>query len=53
MLRDLIEHHLGGTRSPLAEWLLDDDREEVCIRVEPAVVHSWDYTERMRGSDEE
>ena len=53
VLRDLIERYLGGTDSPLAAWLLDDDREEVCIRVEPAAVHSWDYTERMRASDEE
>ncbi|ESP87428.1 pyridoxamine 5'-phosphate oxidase family protein [Candidatus Halobonum tyrrellensis] len=53
-LRDLIERYLDGTDSPLAERLLDDDREEVRIRVEPAVIHSWDYTERMSAprSDE-
>lgn len=46
-LRDLIERYLGGTDSSLAEWLLDDDREEVRIRIEPRVIYSWDYSERM------
>lgn len=48
VLRSLVERYLGGTDSRLARRLLDDDREEVRIRVDPAVVFSWDYTERMR-----
>lgn len=49
VLRDLVERYLGGTDSSLGEWLLDDARAEVRIRVQPRVIHSWDYTDRMRG----
>lgn len=48
VLRDLVERYLGGTDSSLARWLLSDDREEVRIRIEPDVVYSWDYSDRMR-----
>ncbi|WP_255171102.1 pyridoxamine 5'-phosphate oxidase family protein [Natrononativus amylolyticus] len=51
-LRALLERYLGGTETPLAERLLDEDREEVRIRLEPATVYSWDYTARMRSADE-
>jgi nitroimidazol reductase NimA-like FMN-containing flavoprotein (pyridoxamine 5'-phosphate oxidase superfamily) len=47
VLRDLVERYLGGTDSSLAEWLLEDDREEVAIRIEPNEIYSWDYSERM------
>ncbi|WP_222916597.1 pyridoxamine 5'-phosphate oxidase family protein [Natrinema sp. SYSU A 869] len=47
VLRDLVERYLGGTDSSLAEWLLDEDREEVGIRIEPREIYSWDYSERM------
>ncbi|QLK27842.1 pyridoxamine 5'-phosphate oxidase family protein [Natrinema zhouii] len=50
VLRDLIERYLGGTDSSLARRLLDDDRDEVRIRLEPRTVYSWDYSERM-GTD--
>ncbi len=46
-LRALIERYLGDTDSSLAEWLLDDDREEVRIHVHPQVIYSWDYSDRM------
>ena len=46
-LRDLIERYLGGTDSPLAEWLLNDERDEVRIRIQPRVIYSWDYSDRM------
>jgi nitroimidazol reductase NimA-like FMN-containing flavoprotein (pyridoxamine 5'-phosphate oxidase superfamily) len=52
VLRDLVERYLGGTDSELAGRLLDDEREEVRIRINPRVVYSWDYTERMRDSAE-
>lgn len=53
VLRDLIEHYLGETDSSLARRLLDDDRDEVRIRLEPRTVYSWDYSERMKkGSSE-
>jgi len=47
VLRALIERYLDGTDSPLAEWLLDDARDEIRIRIQPRVIYSWDYTERM------
>lgn len=53
VLRDLMERYLGGTESSLAEWLLADEREEIRIRIQPRVVYSWDYTERMRELVEE
>jgi nitroimidazol reductase NimA-like FMN-containing flavoprotein (pyridoxamine 5'-phosphate oxidase superfamily) len=46
-LRALIERYLGGTDSELAEWLLDPAREEVRIRIDPAKVYSWDFSDRM------
>lgn len=49
LLRALLERYLGGTDSELATWLLDEEREEVRIRVEPRRLHSWDYTGRMGG----
>ena len=48
VLRDLTERYLGGTDSRLARRLLDDDREEVVIRIDPEEIYSWDYTERMK-----
>lgn len=47
VLRSLLERYLRGTDSRLADRLLDDDREEVAIRLEPDRLCSWDYTERM------
>jgi hypothetical protein len=47
VLRDLLERYLGGTDSELAEWLLDDDREEVRVRIDPRRIYSWDYSDRM------
>ncbi|GGM55275.1 nitroimidazol reductase NimA-like FMN-containing flavoprotein (pyridoxamine 5'-phosphate oxidase superfamily) [Halarchaeum rubridurum] len=47
LLRSLITRYLGGTDSELARSLLDADREEVRVEIDPAEVYSWDYTERM------
>jgi len=47
VLRTLIERYLGGTDSDLAQRLLAPSRAEVRIRIEPARLHSWDYSERM------
>ena len=46
-LRALLERYLGDTESELARELLDDEREEVTITVEPAVVYGWDFSDRM------
>ena len=50
LLRELAERYLGSTDTPLARRLLAEDREEVTIRIEPAVVYGWDFTERMADS---
>jgi hypothetical protein len=50
LLRELISRYLGGTDSRLARRLLDADREEVRIRIEPTRAHTWDYSERMRDA---
>lgn len=49
LLRELLERYLGGTDDPLAADLLDPDREEVRIRIEPGKLYSWDFSERMSG----
>ena len=47
VLRSLVERYLGGTDSTLARWLLEDDRDEVRIRIRPRTIYSWDYSDRM------
>ncbi|TYL40573.1 pyridoxamine 5'-phosphate oxidase [Natronococcus pandeyae] len=47
VLRDLLERYLGGTESELARSLLREDRDEVVITIDPAVVYGWDFSERM------
>ncbi|MDG5777183.1 pyridoxamine 5'-phosphate oxidase family protein [Haloarculaceae archaeon H-GB2-1] len=47
VLESLIVRYLGDTDSSLATWLLEDEREEVRIRIQPEVVYSWDYSDRM------
>ena len=49
-LRGLLERYLGGTDSALARQLLDPDRDEVAIRIDPERVYSWDFTDRMRDA---
>jgi hypothetical protein len=50
VLRGLIDRYLDGDDSPLARSLLDPDREEVAIRIDPRRLHAWDYSGRMRGA---
>ncbi|MXR50872.1 pyridoxamine 5'-phosphate oxidase family protein [Halovenus sp. WSH3] len=50
LLRDLLDRYLGGTESELADMLLDDDREELVIRVRPDRLYTWDFTDRMRAA---
>ena len=38
---------LGAFERKLANRLLDADREEVRIRVEPRKLYTWDFTDRM------
>lgn len=46
-LRALLERYLGGTDAALARRLLDDDRDEVRITVQPDRLFSWDFSDRM------
>lgn len=50
LLSSLLERYLGGTDSPLAKRLLSPAREEVQIRIDPATLYTWDFTERMTAS---
>lgn len=47
VLRSLVQRYLDGTDSKLAQNLLRDDRDEVTIRIEPAAVYGWDFSDRM------
>lgn len=47
LLERLIQRYLGSKRSRLAHWLLGRAAEEYALRLEPARVVTWDYTERM------
>lgn len=47
VLRGLIDRYGVDPDSPLASWLLDDDREGIRIRIEPRVIYSWDYRDSM------
>ena len=53
VLRDLVDRYLGDDDSSLARWLLADDREEVCLRLEPREIYSWDFSDRMGGTTDE
>jgi len=50
-LEALLGRYLGGTDNDLADRLLDADREEVRIRIEPTKLYTWDFTERMADID--
>jgi nitroimidazol reductase NimA-like FMN-containing flavoprotein (pyridoxamine 5'-phosphate oxidase superfamily) len=48
VLESLITRYLGGTESSLAEWLLDDSRNETRISIQPTELYTWDYSDRMQ-----
>ena len=52
VLRSLIRRYLGSMDSPLAATLLQDDREEVRISIEPNQIFSWDFSKRMKTKTE-
>lgn len=47
LLEGLLGRYLGGTDSELAASLLDEDREELVIRIEPDRLFTWDFANRM------
>jgi hypothetical protein len=49
LLGELLDRYLGGRDSPLARRLLARAADEVAIRVDPARLASWDYSQRMRA----
>lgn len=51
VLRRLIERYLGSTDGPLARWLLGRSESEVCIRIRPERLTSWDFSRRMAPTD--
>lgn len=52
LLRALLDRYLGGTENALGDRLLDDDREEVRIRIDPSRLYSWDFGDRMQDADD-
>lgn len=50
VLRALLERYLGGTDSALAGRLLNPERDEVVLRIDPDRMFSWDFTGRMPPS---
>jgi hypothetical protein len=50
VLEQLLVRYLGGTDNPLARTLLNRDEPEVAIRLEPQSFHSWNFSQRMKGS---
>jgi nitroimidazol reductase NimA-like FMN-containing flavoprotein (pyridoxamine 5'-phosphate oxidase superfamily) len=52
LLRDLMERYLGGTDNALGEQLLDPEREEVHIRIDPEELYTWDFSGRMPAADD-
>jgi hypothetical protein len=47
LLRELMERYLGGTDHSLGQRLLQPEREEVHLRIEPERAYTWDFGERM------
>lgn len=52
LLTELLERYLGDTESELAGRLLEEDREEVRLELDPDVISSWDFTDRMSDGHE-
>jgi len=52
VLRSLLDRYVGRTDTPLGRELLRDDRDEVCITIDPEEVYSWDFSSRMQTDGE-
>ncbi|MGD8806242.1 MAG: pyridoxamine 5'-phosphate oxidase family protein [Chloroflexota bacterium] len=50
ILERLLVRYIGGTDNPLAETLLSRDDPEVAIRLEPQTFHTWNFSQRMKGT---
>ncbi len=47
LLKELFNRYIENKDIPLKNYLFSDDREEININIEPSVLYSWDFTERM------
>ncbi len=46
----LLVRYLGSTESPLAQRLRADADDELCLRLRPRTIVSWDFSDRMASS---
>jgi len=53
LLSALLVRYLDGVDNPVGDRLLRPEREEVRIRIDPERLHTWDYSERMGGGDDD
>jgi len=53
VLEMLLTKYLGGTSSLLAKKLMGNAADEVCLRLQPRSIISWDFTRRMSDSADE
>lgn len=49
VLLRLLDRYLGTRDSGFATWLIARSSTEVAIRIEPAWLTSWDFSQRMRS----
>ncbi|MEH6559156.1 MAG: hypothetical protein V7459_09605 [Oceanicoccus sp.] len=47
-LNKLISKYLGSENSQLSDWLMSRADDEYVIKIVPAVVNSWDFSDRMK-----
>lgn len=47
VLGELIDRYLGDRSSELARWLLGRSETEVAVQIEPELIVTWDFGERM------
>lgn len=47
ILEQVASRYLGEEDSPFRQWLRNRAEDEVCIRIEPAWMTTWDYRNRM------
>jgi len=50
ILDRLLVRYLGSTETPLGKRLRDDAEDEICFKLDPTLLVSWDYRKRMASS---
>ena len=50
VLERLLTRYQGGTSSKLAQTLLARADDEMCLRLQPRSITSWDFSSRMTGN---